>query len=170
MRGVIDQPRDNAGLVADLVQMTEAAADRRRRNLPDQRQHRRIHAIGGEQRRAGIEQARTRHHDISLRLAGRQSRAQRHIGGALLVAGVDDAQGVAGALEGVEQMVVVHARQRVDGVEPMREQTRDRGFAGGHLGGGGRGFLFGTFSHAAIGYATKRDCANRGGRSRAALP
>ena len=72
--------------------MAEPAADRRRRDLPDQRQHRRVHAVGGEQRRAGIQQARPRHHRIGLRLAGRQRRAQRHIGRALLVPGVDDAQ------------------------------------------------------------------------------
>ena len=134
---MIDQPGDDAGLVADLVQVAEAAADRGRRNLPDQRQHRRIHAVGGEQRGGRIEQARTRDDDISLWLAGRQRRAQGHIGRALFVAGVDDAQGVAGALEGVEQMVVVHARQRIDGVEPVREQRGGGGFAGGHLGGGG---------------------------------
>ena len=88
---MIDQPGDDAGLVADLMQVAEAAADRGVRDLPDQRQHRRVHAIGGEQRGAGIEQARTRDDHIGLRLTGRQSRAQRHIGRALLMAGVDDA-------------------------------------------------------------------------------
>ena len=47
---MIDQPRDDAGLVADLVQMAELAADIALGNLPDQRQHRRVHRIGGEQR------------------------------------------------------------------------------------------------------------------------
>ena len=67
---MIDQPRDDAGLIADLVQMPMAVADRRRRDLPDQRQHRRIHAIGGEQRGAGIEQARARHDGVGLRFGG----------------------------------------------------------------------------------------------------
>ena len=49
-RGMIDQPRDDAGLVADFVQMAEAAADVGLGNLADQRQHRRVHRIGGEQR------------------------------------------------------------------------------------------------------------------------
>ena len=35
-RGMIDQPLDDAGLVADLVQMAEAAADIGVGNLPDQ--------------------------------------------------------------------------------------------------------------------------------------
>ena len=46
---MIDQPRDDAGLIADFVQMAEAAADRALRDLADQRQHRRVHAVGGEE-------------------------------------------------------------------------------------------------------------------------
>ena len=61
-------------------------------NLPDQRQHRRVHAVSGEQRGAGIEQPRPGHHRIGLRLAGRERGAERHIGGALFVAGVDHAR------------------------------------------------------------------------------
>ena len=49
--GMIDQPLDDAGLVADLVQVAEAAADVGVGDLADQRQHRRVHRIGGEQRR-----------------------------------------------------------------------------------------------------------------------
>ena len=55
---MIDQALDDAALVADLVQMAETAADIGVGNLPDQAEHRRIHAIGGKQRRAGIEQPR----------------------------------------------------------------------------------------------------------------
>ena len=40
---MIDQPLDDAGLVADFVQVAEASADIGMRDLPDQRQHRRIH-------------------------------------------------------------------------------------------------------------------------------
>jgi hypothetical protein len=46
----IDQPFDDSGLIADLMQVAEALADRALRNLPDHRQHRRIHAVGREQR------------------------------------------------------------------------------------------------------------------------
>ena len=92
---MIDQPRDDAGLVADLVQMAEIAADVGVGNFADQRQHRRVHRIGGEQRRGGVEQARPRHHRVGLRLAGRERRAERHIGRGLLVAGVDRAHAVA---------------------------------------------------------------------------
>jgi len=54
-RDVIDQPLDDAGLVADLVQMAEAAPNVVMRNLSDQRQDRRVHGIRGEQRRRRIE-------------------------------------------------------------------------------------------------------------------
>ena len=119
-RGVIDQPRDDAGLVADLVQVAEAAADVGVRDFADQRQHRRVHRIGGEQRGRGIEQARPRHHGIGLRLAGRERGAERHIGRALFVPGVHGADPVADGLEQrVEQVVVLHARQRVDRVDAV---------------------------------------------------
>ena len=48
-RGIIHQPLDDAGLVADLVQVPEMPADIGVGNFADQRQHRRIHRIGGEQ-------------------------------------------------------------------------------------------------------------------------
>ena len=76
------------------MQVAELAADRAG-DLADQRQHRRVHAIGGEQRGAGIEQARPGHHRIGLRLAGRERRAQRHVGRALFVPGVHGADAVA---------------------------------------------------------------------------
>ena len=88
-RGIIDQPLDDSGLVADLVQMAEMASDVGVGNFADQRQHRRIHRIGGEQGGRGVEQARPRHHGVGRGLAGRQRGAQRHIGRALLVPGVD---------------------------------------------------------------------------------
>ena len=49
-RAEIDQPLDDAALVADLVQMPEPTADGRLRYLPDQREHWRVHSIGSEQR------------------------------------------------------------------------------------------------------------------------
>ena len=48
VRIVIDQPRDDAGLVADFVQMPLALADGGRRNLSDDCEHRRIHSKGSD--------------------------------------------------------------------------------------------------------------------------
>ena len=116
---MIDQPLENAGLVADFVQMAEVAADIGVGNLPDQRQHRRIHGIGGQQRRAGIEQARPGHDRVSLRLAGGERGAERHIGRALLVTGMDRPQPVGKLEQRLEQQIVLHARKRIDGVEAV---------------------------------------------------
>ena len=46
---MIDQSGDDPGLIADLVQMALIVTDAACRDLADQGQHRRIHAIGGEQ-------------------------------------------------------------------------------------------------------------------------
>ena len=46
-----------AQLVVDLVQMAVAPVDVGLRDLADQADHRRVHAVGGEQRGAGIQQA-----------------------------------------------------------------------------------------------------------------
>ena len=122
----VDNPRDDAGLVADLVQVAVAAADVGLRDLADQRQHRRVGAVGGEQRGRGVEQARPRHHGIGLRLAGRERGAERHVARALLVPRMDGADAVLGLEQGVEQVVVVHAGQRIDRVEAVRDQALDR--------------------------------------------
>ena len=129
---MIDQPLDDAGLVADLVQLAEIAADIGIGNLPDQAEHRSVGGKGGEQRGAGIEQARPRHHREGLRLAGRQRRAERHIGGALFVAGVHGAQPVGELEQRLEQKIVLHAGQGVDRVEPVADQRGDDGLGRGH--------------------------------------
>ena len=130
---MVDQARDDAGLIVDLVQMAELAADIGVGDLADQRQHRRVHRIGGEQRGRGVEQARPRHHRVGLRLAGRERGAERHVGGALLVARVHGADRRSALEQRVEQVIVLHARQRVDGVEAVRDQRGDDRLGGGHL-------------------------------------
>ncbi len=95
-------------------------------NLSDQRQHRRVHAVGGEQRRARIEQAGARHHRVGLWLPGRQRGAERHIGAPCSCRRVHRLDAIGGVVERVEEMVVVHARHRVKRVEPVRDQRRRR--------------------------------------------
>ena len=113
---MIDQPRDDAGLVVDFMELPQLAPDVAVGDLADQRQNRRIHRIGGEQRGAGVEQAGPRHHGESLRLAGRERRAERHIARALLVPRVDRADAIGRLEQRIEQMIILHARQRVDRV------------------------------------------------------
>ena len=115
--------------------MAEHAADRGLRDVADQGQDRRIGAVGGQERRRGVEQARSGHHRIGLGAAGGERGAERHIGGALLMAGVHGADAVGGLEQGIEQGIVVDAGQRIDGVEPMGDERRDRGFGRGHVRG-----------------------------------
>ena len=133
---MIDQPFDDAGLVADLVQMAEVFADIAIGDLSDQRQHRRIHGESREQRRRGVEEARPGHDGVSLRLAGRQRRAERHIGGALFVARMHRAQPVGELEQRLEQQIVLHARQRIDGVEAVGDESGDHRLRRGHRFGG----------------------------------
>src|SRR6266699_2220268 len=127
-----DEAADDAGLVADLVEMAEAAADVGIGNLPDQRQHRRVHGIGHEQRRARVEQPGAGHHSVGLGLAGGERGTERHIGGALLMAGVDGPDGFGGLEQRIEQGIVVHAGKRIDRVEPVGDERSDGRFGGGH--------------------------------------
>jgi hypothetical protein len=129
---MIDQPANDASLIANLVQMPLTLSDCCCGNLPDQGKDRRVHAVRGQQRGAGIQQPRTRHHRVGLRPAGCQRRTQSHIGRALLMAGVDDAQAVADALKRIEEMIVMNARQCIDGVEAVGDQRGDGRLCGGH--------------------------------------
>ena len=120
-----------AQLVVDLVQVAVAPVDVGLRDLADQADHRRVHAEGGEQRGAGVQQAGTGHHGEGLRLAGREGRAQRHVGRRLLVARMDHAQPICRVVESVEQRIVMQAGQGIDRVEAMAQEGFDRGFGGG---------------------------------------
>ena len=110
---------------------------------PDDRQHRSIHAVGGEQCGRGVQQARAGDDAIGLRRAGRERRAERHVGRALLVPGMHGADGVAVAGERIEEIVIVDAGQRVDRIDAVRGQRRDRGVRGRHLLSGGAAFWVG---------------------------
>ena len=48
-----------------------------------------------------------------------------------------DAQLLVRAVKCIEQMIVVHAGQGIEGVEPVCDQRRNRGFGGGHFGDSG---------------------------------
>ncbi len=88
---MIDQARDDAGLIANFVKMTLTLADRGRGNLSDERQYRRVHSICGQQCGAGIEQTWAWYDRVGLWSACRQRRTQGHIGCALFMPGMDDA-------------------------------------------------------------------------------
>ncbi len=111
--------------------MAVALVDVGLRDLADQADHRRVHAVGGQQRGAGIQQAGAGHDGEGLRLAGGECGAQRHVGRRLLMARMDHAQAIGRVVEGVEQRIVMQAGQGVDRVEAMAQEGFDRGFGGG---------------------------------------
>ena len=113
------------------------------RNLSDQGEHGRVHSVGGQQRRAGVKQTRSWNDRIGLRLARCQCRAQGHVGRSLLMTGVDDAQAVAGSVKGIKEVIVVDSGQRIDGVESMSDEGRNRRFRGRHFHTDDLGLLFG---------------------------
>ena len=80
----------------------------------------------------GIEKARAGHDRVSLRLAGRQRRAERHIGGALFVARMHRAQPVGKLEQRLEQQIVLHAGKRIDGVEAVGDERGDHRLRRGH--------------------------------------
>ncbi len=135
--GPLGDVAHEAQLVVDLMQMAVALVDVGLRDLADQADHGRVHAVGREERRAGIEQAGPGHHAERLRLAGRERRAQRHVGGRLLVTRMDHAQPVRSMIEGVEQRILMQAGQGIHRVDAMEQEGFDRGFGGaeaGHVG------------------------------------
>ncbi len=123
-----------AELVVDLVQMAVALVDVGLRDLADQPDHRRVHAVGREHRGTRVQQAGAGHHAEGLRLAGRKRGAQRHVGRGLLVARMDHPQAIGCVVEGVEQRVLVQAGQGIDRIEAVAEKGFDRGFGGAEAG------------------------------------
>jgi hypothetical protein len=157
----IDQTSNDAGLVANLMEMSKPAPDRGLCDLSDQRQHGCVHSIGSKQRSRGIEQPGSRHDGVDLRLGGGEGSTQRHIGRALLVTGVDGAHVVASPEQRIEQRIVVHARQRIDGVDTMGDEGADGCFRGRHpYGRTGGGFL-GLLCHDPRTSERAVECADR---------
>ena len=131
-RGKFRHMPRHAQLVVQFVQMPKAAINLIGRNLPQQRQHRRIQSIGVEQRRRTVQKSRSRHHSKGLRSAGRQRRPQRHIGRRLLVPRVQHTQPVLCAVQRVKQRIIVQAGQAEDLGQAMVAQALHQGLACRH--------------------------------------
>ena len=114
------------------MQLSAAAADHHAGHLAGEAEDRGVDTPGGGQRGAGVQHAWAGHHRIGRGTAGRARIAQRHVGGGLLVARVDQAQRIGGAREGVEQAVGLHARQAKHGVNAVAQQAVNDRFAAGH--------------------------------------
>jgi len=114
------------------MQRAKALADRAAVNLPDQRQHLCAGRETGRERGAAVEEAGPRHHRIDRRPSGRERGAERHIGRALLVPRMHDADRVARVEHGVEQVIALHAGQAVDCRDAVRDERSDDRIASAH--------------------------------------
>ena len=134
--GPLGDVAHQAELVVDLVQMAVALVDVGLRDLADQADHRCVHAVGREKRRAGVQQAGTGHDAEGLRLARREGGTERHVGGGLLVARMDHPQPIRSVIEGVEERILMQAGQGIHRVEAMAQKGFDRGFGSAETGHG----------------------------------
>ena len=115
-----------------IVQVPETTPDVGVWDLTDEGKYWRIHGVSRQQCRAAVEQPWSGHHRIGLRLAGRERRAKRHIGGALFVPRMHGADTSSGLEQCVKEVVVVDPGQAVDGINAMGEERGDGRLGGGH--------------------------------------
>ena len=101
------------------------------RNLADQEDHRRRVLKGRVHADRGVARPRSPGYQADARLAGELAVSLRHVGGAVLVAAGDEADGVAGVMEGVEHRQVALAGDAEGGVHAVQAQGIDDVFAAG---------------------------------------
>ena len=136
LAGMVDALRpfresaQDSQLVRQFVQNAAAAADVLGLDVAGDAQHRRVGAVGGAQRGAGVEHARTRHAGEDADAAGGLGVAVGHVARALLVPVDDEAYLVAGLVQRVDEIVGVRTRYAEDRVDAVAYQR-----CGDHLPG-----------------------------------
>ncbi len=100
-------------------------------NLARDAQHRGITGIGGGEGGGGIEQAGAGDDQAGADLARRSGVAVRHVGGALLVPGLEDADSVPLGVQGIKGAIELDAGQAKDRVDPLPDQRSDQSLAAG---------------------------------------
>ena len=106
-------------LVRQFVQLAATPADRLRGYLAGEAKHRRVAGISRAQGRRGIQHAGSRDHAIGAHSARGARVAKRHICGTLLVAGADQANPGAGAVDRIEEVIQLPAGQTEDGIHAV---------------------------------------------------
>ena len=124
----LGQTAQDGELIGQFVEHPPSVADEVRRNLPCHAQDGRVDGIRGRKSRRRVEHAWTGHDRKSPDAAGRLCIAERHVRGALLVPGMDDANGVVGVVQSVEERVVLDSRDRKEHFHAVALQHRDEGF------------------------------------------
>ena len=131
--GPLRQPLQDPELIVDLVQHAPAPVDVLRRDLARQTQHAGVGGIGRDQSGSRVEDAGSGHHAEHPGAPGGGGIAQRHIGRALFVAGVDDLGGTLVLRQRVEQSVGLTAREPEDGIDAVRQHRAHQRFASRHF-------------------------------------
>jgi len=103
----------------------------RGRDLSGDAKHRRVARISGGERCRRVENARSGHHKARPDAAARLCVAEGHVGGRLLVARMDDADGVLAAVKRVENVIELQAGQAEDGVDVLGRQRIDKSLGAG---------------------------------------
>ena len=124
--------RRETGLVQQLVKVTVPPINVRKRDLSHKRDHGRIHALGGQQGSARVQETGPWDHRADLRPAGGQCCPECHIGGGLLVSRVDYPEAMTRSMKGVEERVALEAGEGVDGIDPVTQQCVHDGVRGSH--------------------------------------
>ena len=123
--GVLDERSQRRGLIGELVQVSAAAPEKRRRNLARQAHDRRAVAHRRAQRRRGVQDAGSRDDREDSRPARRFRIAHRHVGGRLLVPRHDELD--VRAVQRIEQRIDLRARH----AEERRHAVGARGLDDG---------------------------------------
>ena len=100
-------------------------------DLAGQAEYGRICGVGSCQCRRGVEETGPGHDNIDAGLPGGERVAEGHVGCPLLMPRMDVAYLVAGIVNRVVEIVVLHAGQSEDRVDPMGEKALHECFAAG---------------------------------------
>ena len=130
--GPLGETAQNRKLVGNLVQQPVALADCMRGELSGDGEHRRTGAPGGSQRRGGVQYPRSGDDHVGADFRARLRIAHGHVGGRLLVAGVDDADAVALVVQCVEQRIKLDAGKSEHGVDAVHDERARDGPSGRH--------------------------------------
>ena len=135
--GPFGQGTDDRHLVGDFVEHPVAPANLVRMNLAGEGQDFGVAAVGGGEGGGGVEQPRPGHDVIDTHPVARQGIAQGHIGRALLVAAMDHPEFLPRVVDGVVEVVILHAGQAENRVHAVGDQPGDESFSAGVGGGWG---------------------------------
>ena len=120
--GVLRDGAEQPKLIRDLVQRAPADVDQVGTDLARHAQHRRVAGVGSRQACRGVQDTGTGDHGADPLAAADARVAVGHVGGRLLVAGMDYPDSVAGVVERGEEAIELHARQRKERVDPLVQE------------------------------------------------